>query len=328
MTFHNNIGEFTSNVTFGGSQTLQIEIDTGSADLWVMSSLEPSALLSGHSYYNSGKSTTFHALNGYTWGNHYADSSSDSGNVIGTENVNVGGVTVTTVIELANNVSSSFSSRSGRDGIMGLGRKSNGLNTVHYANGTYAPQKTFFENIMNSLEQPIFALYLKPGSSGASIDFGYIDDTKYSGSLVEAPLVDSVYWRINSTSSKVGSTIYANTVGTAAIIDSGTTLIYVWNDIATHLYEAIDGAQFTSSNGWVFPCNSSLPSFELLVGSYYAIVGTEQLNFKTVGNGYCQGSVQVQKSTDPYMIFGLAFLATQYMVLDPTNNVLRFALLK
>lgn len=264
MTFYKSFGEWTCNGTFGGSQTLQLEIDTGSADLLVMSTLQSSIQLSGHAYYDSSKSSTFEAMRGYTWKVGYSGGA--SGSVIGTETVNIGGASVSTVIELANNVSTSLANVIGQDGFVGLGRKSNGLNTVHTSGGTYSPQKTFFENIQGSLENPIFALYLNHGASSGSIDFGYIDDNKYSGSLVDATLVDSVYWEVNSTHSKVGSTVYANTIGTTAIIDSGTTLIKVFNDTAAHLYGAIDGAQYTSNYGWIFPCTSSIPSFQMLVG--------------------------------------------------------------
>ena len=86
---------------------------------WVFSSLLPSKDLSGHSYYKSSESSSYQALNGYTWSIQYADGSGASG-VVGTDTVTVGGTTVQgQAVELAKKVSSEFISDAA-DGLVGL----------------------------------------------------------------------------------------------------------------------------------------------------------------------------------------------------------------
>jgi len=92
-------------VTIGG-QTLNLDFDTGSADLWVFSSELPASTQAGHSIYNPALSSTSKVKSGYTWSIEYGDGSSASGNVY-TDVVDVGGATVTSqAVELATALSS------------------------------------------------------------------------------------------------------------------------------------------------------------------------------------------------------------------------------
>jgi hypothetical protein len=68
---------YLSPVTIG-SQTFHLDFDTGSSDLWVYSSLQPSSQLSGHTYYKVDSSK---AKSGYTWRISYGDGSGANGKV-------------------------------------------------------------------------------------------------------------------------------------------------------------------------------------------------------------------------------------------------------
>jgi hypothetical protein len=64
-----------------GGQNLDLDFDTGSADLWVFSSELATSSKTGHNIYTPSKSTTYKALSGYTWSIQYADGSGASGDV-------------------------------------------------------------------------------------------------------------------------------------------------------------------------------------------------------------------------------------------------------
>ena len=104
-------------------QKLNLDFDTGSADLWVWSTELPSKTTSqyasAHTIYDPKKSSTYKASSGSTWQIQYGDSSTASGNV-GTDNVTIGGITIEDqAIELASTLSTQFLQGEG-DGLLGL----------------------------------------------------------------------------------------------------------------------------------------------------------------------------------------------------------------
>ena len=79
-------------------------------------------------------------------------------------------------IELATSVSSAFVSDADSDGLVGLAFST--LNSV-----SPRPQKTFFDNIMSELAQPVFTAALDLDGSG-TYEFGTIDASKFTGNLM------------------------------------------------------------------------------------------------------------------------------------------------
>ena len=72
--------EFLSPVTIGG-QTMNLDFDSGSSDLWVFSSQLSKAEQTGHTVFDVTKSTTFKMLQGESYSISYGDGSFSAGNV-------------------------------------------------------------------------------------------------------------------------------------------------------------------------------------------------------------------------------------------------------
>lgn len=149
-----------------GGQFINLDFDTGSADLWVYTSNQPQRFS-----YKPEFSPTFKNLKGASWSIVNSDGSYALGTV-GTDVVNVGGLSVKNqAVELAVKVTSRFDKGLLFNGVLGLAFSS--INQVR----PHA-QNTFFENAKVNLTSPLFAAWLPPQADG-SYDFGVLDTSHY-----------------------------------------------------------------------------------------------------------------------------------------------------
>ena len=253
--------EYLAPVTIGG-QTLMMDFDTGSSDLWVFSSELPSDQSAGHTVFNPAHSSTFTQSSGSTFSIKFGDSSSASG-VVGTDTVNIGGATVTSqAVELATQVSSSFVQDIAADGLVGLAFSS--INTVKPN-----AQKTFLDNVKSSLLLPVFTANLKHATAGA-YEFGAIDSSKFTGSITYTAVDTSRgFWEFPASGFSIGNgPQQPNTENSPAIADTGTSLLLADKSIVDAYYAQVAGANFDIKQaGYVFDCSASLPNLNLMLGS-------------------------------------------------------------
>jgi len=263
--------EYISPIQVGG-QTINVALDSGSADLWVFSTQLPALARVGHHAYNPSISRSFKPMPGANFSIVYGDGTSAAGNV-GTDTVDVGGATVTgQSVQMATAVSSAFVQDTHLSGLLGLAFSQ--LSTVRPVK-----QKTFFENVMLSLAQPLFTADLRKDTPGA-YEFGRIDPTKFLGRLSWVPAdTHNGFWQVSTGGFVVGSGL--TRLPTAqAIVDTGTTLMLVSKEISDGYYGKVPGAQRTpAAGGMTFPCNATLPDLLVDVGGYTARVRGADINF-------------------------------------------------
>lgn len=299
-----------------GGQTLNLDFDTGSADLWVFSSELSSSVSRGHDIYNPSKSSTSKVVQGATWNITYGDGSGASGNVY-TDSVTVGGITVTgQTVELAEQVSSQFTQDTDNDGLLGLAFSS--INTVKPNKAT-----TWFDTgIQQGLfDKNVFTADLKHNAPG-TYDFGYIDPSKYTGEITYTPVnTDQGFWEFTGTGYGVGSNSF-NQQSIDAIADTGTTLLLMDDSVVADYYSNVQGAQNDQSQGgYVFDCSTELPDFSLGIGSGQAVIPGALMSLGSVsqGSSQCFGGIQ-SNSGIGLSIYGDIFLKAVLAVFDADNT--------
>lgn len=206
------------------------------------------------------------------------------------------------------------------DGLVGLAFSS--INTVRPQ-----AQSTFFDNAKPSLQSPLFAAYLPYNKNGA-YDFGYIDTTKYTGTIRYAAVNSANgFWEYPSTSYKVGSTTYS-AASTTGISDTGTTLVLMSDAAVDNYYAAVNGANYDSNQGgYTFPCSATLPTLSIRLGpTYYATIQASLLNFgqTTQGGSTCFGSLQ-SVGGGTQNIYGDVFFNAYYGIFDSNGPRFGFA---
>ncbi|KAK7537734.1 aspartic peptidase domain-containing protein [Phyllosticta citricarpa] len=311
---------FLSPVNIGG-QTLNLDFDSGSSDMWLFSTQLNQQSIGQHTAFNPGQSTTFKQVQGASWQISYGDGSGAAGNV-GTDVVNIGGATVTNqAVELATAVSQSFVQDTGTDGLVGLAFGS--LNTVKPQ-----PQKTFFENLLPTLQEPVFTADLRNDASG-SYEFGRIDQTKFQGQMVFTPVdAASGFWKVDSKFFTIGGKRVENPNANAAIADTGTTLLLVDDNVAQQYYAQVPGARNDAqAGGFTYPCNSKLPDFGVAIGdTYVANVPGDAVTFAPLDaqNQTCFGGVQGNSGAN-LQIYGDIMFRTQFAVFNGRDKTLGMA---
>ncbi|CAJ2512565.1 Uu.00g055800.m01.CDS01 [Anthostomella pinea] len=309
--------EYLSPVNIGG-QTLNMDFDSGSSDLWVFNTQLSKAATAGHTVFDPAKSNTFALMQGASFEISYGDGSGAAGNV-GTDTVDIGGATVTAqAVEMATAVSQSFVSDAANNGLVGLAFSQ--LNTVQPQ-----PQKTFFDNVMSSLAEPLFTADLRAAAQGA-YEFGTVDTSKFTGAMTWVPVnTTDGFWQFTSDSFAVnGGKAQTSTAGAQAIADTGTTLLLADPAVAQAYYAQVPGAvNDNTQGGFVFPCDSQMPDLQLDVGGSMATVKGADINFTAVDAQNCYGGLQA--SPAGLQVYGDIFFKSNFIAFNGGNNSLGFA---
>ncbi|KAM3517554.1 hypothetical protein NHJ13051_008878 [Beauveria bassiana] len=240
-------------------QELRLHLDTGSSDLWVNtagSSLCKSSTeacdVSGT--YTANLSSTYEYINSH-FNISYVDGSSAQGDYA-TDSFRFGDIGIDDFQFGIGYKSSS------QQGILGIGYPENEVQVARSGERPYEnlPTRLLADKHIGT---NAYSIWLDDiNSTTGSLLFGGVDSSQYRGNLVTVPVqkVGSSYreFFITMTGLDAGSKSIANDMALAVLLDTGSSLTYLPNDLATSVYQAVNATWFERSQLAIIPCDKAL----------------------------------------------------------------------
>ncbi|KAJ4407995.1 hypothetical protein N0V85_004301 [Neurospora sp. IMI 360204] len=202
--------EYISPVEIGTPpQTVWMNIDTGSADFWVVSTDTPRYQTRGHAIYDPHTSNTSVLIPDLNWRITYADGSGAHG-IVYQDRVSIDDTLSfpTQVVQSATSISWDFTTDPYVSDIMGLGMSagntvSESIKDVEARTGIKI--LTFMDNVMGQLREPVFTANLRDNAAG-SYGFGFVNETEYVGEVRYVDVKqDGIFWEFEVGGYLVGS---------------------------------------------------------------------------------------------------------------------------
>ncbi|KAK7708398.1 hypothetical protein SLS57_008979 [Botryosphaeria dothidea] len=333
------------NVTVGTpGQRIGLQIDTGSSDVWFPYQ-GSTQCMQGYceSAFDPGASSTFEDVGRGEFQIQYVDGTEISGDyvrdVLAIGDTQIRNMTMAVATDADNTP----------EGIMGVGFIQ-GETLASQENITYpnVPVQLVNQGFINSVA---YSLWLNDlDSSTGKVLFGGVDSDKYDGDLIGLPIqpdsqsqgITSFTVAMSSVNVKAngGNSVYSqDNLALPAILDGGTTLTYLPDQIAKDIIQGV-GARETQDYGYVVKCSigdtgatiefgfggSDGPTISVgLDEMVVPITDTEgnPLTFRNSNEEACTFGI-MPAGKDPILL-GDTFLRSAYVVYDLHNNQIALA---
>jgi hypothetical protein len=333
-TLDNSQTLYYINLTLGTPpQSFQLQIDTGSSDLWV--NAQGSSLCTSRGdpcdvsgTYDANSSSTYEYLNS-GFNITYADGSGAVGDY------------VEDTLRIAGQMVENYQFGIGYDssspqGVLGIGYASNEAGAVNNDQKPYEnlPARLQSDGVINTVA---YSLWLDDlDSSTGSILFGGLDRAKFNGQLKAAPIdkINGGYNQVFVTLEGLtfDSQNYGDDLQIPVLLDSGSTLTQLPDDLVSQIYDAV-GATYEPSQGLaLLDCEAGNQDNVTLdftfSGSATVSVALNELVLSQArftghegsqrsDNICAMGIIPAQGSIN---VLGDTFLRSAYAVYDLTNN--------
>lgn len=178
------------------------------------------------------------------------------------------------------------------------------------------------------LDEPVFAFYLGDTNEGQEsvATFGGIDESHYTGKLINIPLRRKAYWEVDLDAITFGKET-AEMDNTGVILDTGTSLIALPSTIAELLNKEI-GAKKSYNGQYTVECDKrdSLPDLTFTLTGHNFTIGAYDYILEVQGS--CISAffgMDFPEPVGPLAILGDAFLRRWYSVYDVGNSAVGLA---
>lgn len=191
------------------------------------------------------------------------------------------------------------------------------------------------------IQSSAYSLWLNDlDANQGSILFGGVDTAKYHGDLETLP-VQKIYGQysafyialtsVSVTNSSGTSKFSSNSLPSAALLDSGSSLTYLPNDIVSDIYQALDVTWESSQQTAYLPCSIAKEDYKIsyTFSSPTINVAISELILDatdaTFSNGEQACVFGVNPSGGSSSLLGDTFLRSAYVVYDIDNNEISLA---
>ncbi|MCJ1431992.1 hypothetical protein MMC27_001348 [Xylographa pallens] len=307
---------YFSAVQFGSSgEILYMLLDTGSSETWVMGSDCKSTACGTHNTFGNANSKTLKTSEtpfSETYG---------TGNVSGvvvSDTVELAGMKVPLTFGSGSEVSDHFDNYP-MDGILALGRPG--------PSNLGGP--TFLQALDNAKLLPanIFGINLQrhvDGTTDGEVNFGTVDTSKFQGQLAYVDTANDQLWEVPLDDVLVGG-VACKLTGNTAIIDTGTSQLFMPPTQAKQLFAQIPGSVQADSETFHIPCDTSI-SIEMVFAKVpFSISPEDYLGSPVAGGNLCESTIfGVQVEGPTQFLLGDVFLKNVYSVFDSDKSRIGF----
>ncbi len=329
---------YFANVTIGTPpQSLQLQVDTGSSDLWVNTPssklcLQNSSPCEISGTYTANSSSTYEYVGSY-FNISYVDGSGASGDYV-TDTVAVGSQKLPSLQFGVGYVSSSS------QGIVGIGYETNEVQVGRAGLTAYKnlPAQMVADGLIQS---KAYSLWLNDvDANTGSILFGGVDTAQYTGSLQTVPIQTEsgvfAEFLITLTGIDLGGTPIASDLALAVLLDSGSSLTYLPDSMVQDIYAQV-GAQYDDQQGAAYvPCalaanqtslsfNFSQPTIAVSMRELVLDLVTSSGKRPTFQDGVAACLFGLAPAGSGTNVLGDTFLRSAYVVYDLDNNAISLA---
>lgn len=310
------------------AKTFNMDFDTGTSDLWVLSTLLQDDQQGSHNLYDPSNSNSSVPLVGETWSDAFQNVT-EIGGVVFNETVNIGGITLENqAVQAASNAIPALIKGS-RDGLVGLSLGNSSITPGHFP--------SVIENLIaHPLQQPVFTCVLTRSSEPPGFyTFGYIDESLSKPGIQFSDIVTiganaPGQWEIKSEYAVLNGIRITRELGNTVAIDTGTPGILLEDSLVQNIYALLNGRFDTDSQSYVFPANlTQFPNVVLPAGVIDVTLTTVDFSIGPPDtSGWVVGSIQSRRQL-PFDVFGHSWLNNIYAVFDlgmTGPGVMRFGL--
>ncbi|KAI0408625.1 aspartic-type endopeptidase [Xylaria palmicola] len=326
------------NATIGTpAQSVRLHLDTGSSDLWVNTPASQLCVQSAQpcnfaGSYVANDSSTYEFVG--SWFNiSYVDGSGASGDYV-SDTVTIGDTKLDS-LQFGIGYTSSSS-----QGILGVGYPINEVQMGRAGKDAYDNLPAAMVTT-GKISRNAYSLWLNDlDANRGNILFGGVDTEQYTGTLHTLPIEANggVYseFLITMTSLTLGGQTIAEDQALAVLLDSGSSLTYLPNDMVETIYEQVQ-AQYDSTAGAAYvPCSleNSASTLEFTFTSPTITVEMNELVLDLVtssgrrpqfDNGEEACLFGIAPAGSGTNVLGDTFLRSAYVVYDIENNQISLA---